>query len=63
MKALVEFYPKHIEKEDMHFFIPCMEYFSEQEKDSMLKEGWEFDKKLIHEKYLNIVNNAEKSIV
>ena len=33
MKALVEFYPKHIEKEDRHFFIPCMEYFSQQEKD------------------------------
>jgi len=63
MKALVEFYPKHIEKEDRHFFIPCMEYFSQQEKDSMLKEGWEFDRKLIHEKYQNIVSNAEKSTV
>lgn len=63
MKALVEFYPKHIDKEDKHFFIPCMEYFSAQEKDSMLKEGWEFDRKLIHEKYQNIVSDAEKSIV
>jgi len=61
MKALVEFYPKHIEKEDKHFFIPCMGYFSEKEKDSMLKEGWEFDRKLIHEKYQGVVNNAESS--
>lgn len=63
MKALVEFYPQHIEKEDRHFFIPCMEYFSEQEKNSMLKEGWEFDRKLIHEKYQYIVSNAEESTV
>ena len=26
---LVEFYPRHIEKEDKHFFIPCMAYFSD----------------------------------
>lgn len=61
MKALVEFYPKHIEKEDKHFFIPCMGYFSEKENGSMLKEGWEFDRKLIHEKYQGVVNNAESS--
>jgi hemerythrin-like domain-containing protein len=60
IKTLVEFYPKHIEKEDKHFFIPCMEYFSEAEKDAMLKEEWEFDKTLIHEKYRNMVITAEK---
>jgi hemerythrin-like domain-containing protein len=55
MKTLVEFYPKHIEKEDRHFFLPVMEYLDEQEKDAMLREGNEFDRKLIHEKYQNVV--------
>lgn len=60
MRFLVEFYPKHIEKEDKHFFIPVMEYFSEEEKDSMLKEGYEFDRNLIHEKYKDLVTQAEQ---
>jgi hemerythrin-like domain-containing protein len=60
IKTLIEFYPKHIEKEDKHFFIPCMDYFTEAEKETMLKEEWEFDKSLIHEKYRNIVIAAEK---
>ena len=38
MRYLVDFYPKHIEKEDRHFFLPCMVYFTKQEKDAMLKE-------------------------
>jgi len=62
MSALVDFYPKHIEKEDKRFFLPCMEYFNEQEKGSMLSEGWEFDRRLIHEKYENVVVNAEESL-
>ena len=33
---LVEFYPQHIDKEDKHFFIPCMAYFSDTEKAEML---------------------------
>ena len=51
LKKLVEFYPVHIEKEDQHFFLPCMEYFSKTERDAMLQECWEFDRQLIHEKY------------
>ncbi len=63
VRSLVEFYPKHIEKEDKHFFIPCMEYFSEPEKEAMLKEEWEFDKSLIHEKYRNMVIAVEKILI
>jgi len=63
IRSLVEFYPKHIEKEDKHFFIPCMEYFSEAEKEAMLKEEWEFDKSLIHEKYRNVVIAVEKILI
>ena len=59
LKALVEFYPKHIEKEDKHFFLPCMGYFSSKEKDDMLEEFWEFDKTLIHKKYKRMVEQME----
>ena len=56
MKKLVKLYPAHIEKEDKHFFYPCMEYFTKQEQDDMLQEFWDFDQKMIHEKYQKVVN-------
>lgn len=56
---LVEFYPRHIEKEDQHFFIPCMAYFSDAEKAEMLQAMWEFDRQMIHEKYRGVVAGIE----
>jgi hemerythrin-like domain-containing protein len=56
MKELARFYPRHIEKEDKHFFYPCMEYFTKEEQDRMLSEFWEFDRKMIHEKYTKVVD-------
>jgi hemerythrin-like domain-containing protein len=50
-RELGNFYPKHIDKEDKHFFYPCQEYFSKEEQEKMLAEFWEFDRKMIHEKY------------
>jgi len=60
LKALAAFYPAHIAKEDKRFFIPSMEYFSDEEQASMLQEFWEFDRKLIHEKYKAIVAQLEQ---
>ncbi|MDP3181436.1 MAG: hemerythrin domain-containing protein [Desulfobaccales bacterium] len=59
LRELTEFYPKHIEKEDKHFFIPCLEYFTQAEKDEMLEKMWEFDRKLVHEKYTAVVAQIE----
>ncbi len=53
-RQLGNFYPKHIEKEDKHFFYPCQEYFDRDEQNKMLNEFWEFDRKMIHEKYNKI---------
>ena len=61
LNALTEFYPRHIEKEDRHFFLPVMSYFSQDEKDAMLQEGFEFDQSLIHDKYKQIVEQSERS--
>jgi hemerythrin-like domain-containing protein len=56
---LVDFYPRHIEKEDKHFFIPCMRYFSDAEKAEMLQAMYEFDRQMIHEKYRGVVEGVE----
>jgi len=57
--ALVAFYPVHINKEDAHFFKPCLEYFSAAEKEQMLSDFDEFDRALIHQKYRTIVEDLE----
>jgi len=51
LSYLIDFYPKHIEKEDKIFFPNTEKYFSTAELDNMLDEFWEFDRKMIHEKY------------
>ena len=61
LKTLVEFYTKHIEKEDKHFFLPSMDYFTKKEQEAMLEEFWEFDRLLIHEKYKKAVIAFEKN--
>ena len=60
LEDIAGFYPAHIEKEDKHFFYPCLEYFNKEEQDAMLQEFWEFDRKLIHEKYQRTVDELEK---
>jgi hemerythrin-like domain-containing protein len=60
LKELSEFYPRHIEKEDKHFFFPILDYFSKDEQDAMLSEFHEFDKNMIHEKYTRLVDALEQ---
>jgi hemerythrin-like domain-containing protein len=60
LEKLTALYPAHIEKEDKHFFYPCLEYLSKQEQDIMLQEFWEFDRKMIHERYQRVVEEIEK---
>lgn len=60
LRTLVEFYPRHIEKEDKIFFPAARAYFSEAEDQAMLAEFLDFDRKMIHEKYTSIVVELEK---
>jgi hemerythrin-like domain-containing protein len=60
LKTLVDFYPKHIEKEDEVFFPASRAYFTEEEDQAMLAEFWEFDRKMIHEKYTSVVEGLKK---
>jgi hemerythrin-like domain-containing protein len=61
LRKLVEFYPKHIEKEDKVFFPAARAYVTESEDQDMLAEFWEFDRKMIHEKYESMVDGLKKS--
>jgi hemerythrin-like domain-containing protein len=59
LKTLTEFYPRHIEKEDKKFFPSTRTYFTDEEDQAMLAEFWEFDRKMIHEKYKSVVEGLE----
>ena len=60
LRTLVEFYPRHIEKEDKVFFPAARAYFSDAEDQAMLAEFWEFDRKMIHEKYQSVVQGLKE---
>ncbi len=62
IKKLTELYPKHIEKEDRHFFVPAIQYFNAEEQQKMLQEFWEADRTLIHLKYKNVVEELQSQI-
>lgn len=51
LEWLADFYPAHIEKEDKRFFLPVMDYFSPEERDALIEEEAEFDRKFVHELY------------
>jgi len=57
---LVDFYPRHIAKEDKVFFPRANKYFTEKEQATMLAEFWEFDRRMIHYKYITLVEELEK---
>jgi hemerythrin-like domain-containing protein len=56
---LVKLYPGHILKEDKIFFPSVMKYFSKDDQGKMIDEMWEFDRKMIHEKYRMVVENLK----
>jgi hemerythrin-like domain-containing protein len=59
LHTLVEFYPRHIEKEDKVFFPAARAYFTEDEDRMMLEDFREFDRKMIHEKYKSVVEELQ----
>ena len=59
LQTIVDFYPEHIKKEDVVCFPAFRAYFSDEEDQAMLAEFWEFDRKMIHEKYTAVVNESE----
>ena len=60
LSKLIELYPGHIQKEDKLFFPNAENYFAPDELEQMLKEFWEFDKRMIHEKYNQVYESLVK---
>ena len=61
LKTLIEFYPRHIEKEDKQFFPAARSYFSQSEDQAVLARFNAFDQRMIHEKYGTVVAGLEKA--
>jgi hemerythrin-like domain-containing protein len=57
---LLDLYPNHISKEDKVFFPNTEMYFTEEELATMLADFWEFDRKMIHEKYRRIYESLKE---
>jgi hemerythrin-like domain-containing protein len=60
LSTLVKLYPVHIEKEDKHFFYPCMEYFSPQEQKTMLNDFTSFNQSFTDKRYEAIIDSFTK---
>lgn len=59
LQTLVDFYPRHIEKEDKAFFPAYQKILSGAEDRALLEAFREFDRKMIHEKYASVVSVLE----
>lgn len=51
LKKLIDLYPRHIEKEDKHFFFPCQDYFSKKEREDLLKVGYKYNQRFTNNNY------------
>jgi len=58
--TLTTLYPVHIEKEDKLFFLEVMDYFTKKDQMDMLHRFWEFDERLIHRVYGDVVVHFEE---
>ena len=62
LQSLVDFYPKHIEKEDKIFFPSARAYFTDKEDQDIIEKFLTFDQKMIHEKYKSVVEDFERAL-
>lgn len=51
LQGIAALYPDHIRTEDKQFFIPVMNYLSDEEQEEMIEEMWDFDHDLFTELY------------
>lgn len=59
LQGLAELYPDHIATEDDNFFIPVMDYFTDEEKEEMMDRMWDFDHELLTEIYESCITIYE----
>ncbi len=59
--GLADLYPDHIATEDDRFFIPVMDYLSEQDKEAMMEDMWDFDHELLTTLYEDCITRYEEN--
>ena len=59
LEDLAKFYPAHIDKEDRDFFLPCMDYFTEEERARLLEEEAAFDRNLLNTHFEGLMDARE----
>jgi len=59
LEKLTSFLPFHSKNEEEGLFKNCLDYFTVRQAQVMVKDFWEFDRKLIHQKYRDIVERLE----
>mgnify|MGYP006280505577 CR=1 FL=1 len=59
LRKLTDFYPRHIEKEDKHFFHPVLEYLSKEERRDMLASYEDLERRLVDERFRDMVQGLE----
>ncbi len=60
LRTLASFYPKHIAKEDVDFFLACRAYLSEDEEQAMVREFCDFDRRMIHDRYRRLCDELSE---
>ena len=60
LQKLVDLYPQHIAKEDKMFFPQTERHYSDEELDGMLRDFYDFDMRMINEKYYDTVEAMEQ---
>ncbi len=61
LRTIAGFYPTHIEKEDKNFFPAAQRYLSRSEDQALLSDFREFDGRMIHVKYTQMMETLEMS--
>lgn len=59
MMSLTEFYFHHVEKEDHVFFPIALTYLSAEARVNLYERFAEFDRNMIHEKYVGVIRMLE----
>jgi hemerythrin-like domain-containing protein len=60
LESLTTLYPRHIEIEDKHFFLPVMDYLNAKEQETMLEEFEQFDRRVLHKDYKKVIDAAHE---
>lgn len=62
INVLIDLYPRHIEKEDKHFFYPSMAYFTKKEQKEMLRNFFDYNQNFTDNRYKLTIETLEKGL-